>query len=185
MKNRKYMKHIMRKYFNTFIWLFLGLISYIPIRFARNFFLKILGMKINKAIVYGTFHIRKPSKISIDEGTVIGHGVTLDGRNGITIGKNVNFSSEVMVWTMQHDYNDPSFSASGGGVVIEDYAWISVRVIILPGVTIGEGAVVAAGAVVTKDVEPYTVVGGVPARKISTRNKNLNYRPAKYSLPFL
>jgi acetyltransferase-like isoleucine patch superfamily enzyme len=178
-------KFKVRLYANSLMWLLLGFTSIIPLRFVRHAILRALGMKINKAILYGTFHIRKPSKISIDEGTVIGHGVTLDGRNGIKIGKNVNFSSEVMVWTMQHDYNDPSFSASGGGVVIEDYAWISVRVTILPGVTIGEGAVVAAGAVVTKDVEPYTVVGGVPARKISTRNKNLNYRPAKHNLPFL
>ena len=178
-------KFKVRLYANSLMWLFLGFTAFIPLRFVRHAILRAFGMKINKAILDGAFHIRKPSKISIDEGTVIGHGVTLDGRNGITIGKNVNFSSEVMVWTMQHDYNDPSFSASGGAVVIEDYAWISVRVIILPGVTIGEGAVVAAGAVVTKDVEPYTVVGGVPARKISTRNKNLNYRPAKYSLPFL
>ena len=180
------MKQIMRKYFNAFMWLSLGLISYIPIRFVRNFFLRILGMKINKAIVYGTFHIRTPSKISIDEGTVIGHGVTLDGRNGITIGKNVNFSSEVMIWTMQHDYNDPHFGPVGGPVTIHDYAWISVRAIILPNVTIGEGAVVAAGAVVTKDVEAYTIVGGVPAKKIATRNKLLDYSPASDGgLPFV
>ena len=172
------MKNLLKRYFNAILWLILAFAAYIPLQFLRNFILKILGMKINKAILYGTFHIRKPSKISIDEGTVIGHGVTLDGRNGITIGKNVNFSSEVMIWTMQHDYNDPSFGAAGGPVVIHDYAWISVRAIILPNVTIGEGAVVAAGAVVTKDVEPYTIVGGVPAKKIGERNNNLDYVPA-------
>ena len=180
------MKQIIRKYFNAFMWLSLGLISYIPLRFIRNFFLRILGMKINKAIVYGTFHIRTPSKISIDEGTVIGHGVTLDGRNGITIGKNVNFSSDVMIWTMQHDYNDPHFGPVGGPVVINDYAWISARAIVLPNVTIGAGAVVAAGAVVTKDVEAYTIVGGVPAKKIGDRIQNLDYSPAfNGGLPFV
>ena len=180
------MKKIIRTYYNAFMWMFLGLVSYIPLRFVRNSILRMLGMKIDKAILYGMFHIRKPSKININEGTVIGHSVTLDGRNGITIGKNVNFSSEVMIWTMQHDYNDPDFGASGGPVVIHDYVWISARVIVLPNVTIGKGAVVAAGAVVTKNVEAYTIVGGIPATKIGERNKNLHYNPSKMGgLPFV
>ncbi len=61
----------------------------------------------------------------------------------------------------------------------------SPRCIILPGVTVGEGAVVAAGAIVTKDVEPYTVVGGVPAVKIADRPSNLNYNPATGSISFV
>ena len=59
--------------------------------------------------------------------------------------------------------------------MIEDYVWVATRATVLPGVTIGEGAVVAAGAVVTKDVEPYTIVGGVPARSIGVRNRALSY----------
>jgi acetyltransferase-like isoleucine patch superfamily enzyme len=55
----------------------------------------------------------------------------------------------------------------------------------LPGVTVGEGAVIAAGAVVTKDVEPYALVGGVPAQKIADRPKELNYNPAKDAIPFI
>jgi len=65
----------------------------------------------------------------------------------------------------------------GAPVEIGDYAWVCSRSIILPGVKVGEGAVVACGAVVTKDVEPYTVVGGIPAKKIADRNKNLEYVP--------
>lgn len=179
-------KKILRRYSNAVIWLLLGFVAYIPLRFARNIILRICGMRINKAILYGAFHIRSPSKISIDEGTVIGHGVTLDGRNGISIGKHVNFSTDVMIWTMQHNYNDSSFGAVGGPVVVEDYAWISVRAIILPNVTIGKGAVIAAGAVVTKDVAPYTVVGGIPAKRIGSRNSELNYSPAfGGGLPFV
>ncbi len=181
------MKSIINRYIKSFEWLYLATIAYIPSRTIRTFLLKLLGLKVEKgAIIYGSFHIRRPSKITIGSGTVIGHKVSLDGRNGITIGKNVNFSSEVMIWTMQHDYNDPDFGAEGGEVIIEDYAWISARTIILPCVTIGEGAVVAAGAVVTKDVEPYTVVGGIPAKKIAIRNKNLRYSPASNKgLPFV
>ena len=173
-------------YFAAIKWIALSLISILPSHLIRNFLLRLMGMKIRGATLYSHFFIRDPSQITIGEGTVIGHGVTLDGRCGITVGKNVNFSSEVMVWTLQHDYNDPSFSAVGGAVIIEDYAWISVRAIILPNVKIGRGAVVAAGAVVTKDVPPYTVVGGVPAKKIGERNKNLDYSPRNFGyLPFI
>jgi maltose O-acetyltransferase len=72
----------------------------------------------------------------------------------------------------------------GGPVTIHDHAWISARAIILPCVTIGQGAVVAAGAVVTRDVPEYSIVGGVPAKPIGTRPKNLDYCPADYVLPF-
>jgi len=99
----------------------------------------------------------------------------LDARRGLVIGNYVNFSSEVMIWTLQHDHNSPTFADKGGKVVIGDRAWISCRAIILPGVTIGEGAVVAAGAVVTKDVAPYTIVGGIPAKEIGKRNRDLTY----------
>jgi acetyltransferase-like isoleucine patch superfamily enzyme len=120
--------------------------------------------------------IRDPWKIKIGNSTSIGHNSVLDGRGGLTIGDNVNFSSEVMVWTKQHDPQDSEFIIISKPVVIEDYAWVSCRAIILPGIIIGKGAVVAAGAVVTKDVKPYTIVGGVPAREIGKRNENLVYK---------
>jgi maltose O-acetyltransferase len=65
--------------------------------------------------------------------------------------------------------NDPLFPATYKPIVIGDYAWIGMRATILGGVTIGEGAVVMAGATVTRDVPPYAVVGGVPARVIRYR----------------
>ena len=166
--------------------LLIRIIRRIPSHFVRNLFLKGLGVKMHKtAILYSGFHIRKPWKLSIDEGSVIGHRVELDARKGIYIGKNVNISSEVMIYTLQHDYNTLDFSTSGGEVIIEDYVWISARSIILPGLTIGRGAVVAAGAVVTKNVPSFTVVGGVPAKKIGDRRKDLDYCPSKSKLPFV
>jgi maltose O-acetyltransferase len=59
--------------------------------------------------------------------------------------------------------------------VVEAYAWISFRATILPGVTVGRGAVVAANSVVTKDVEEFTIVGGIPAKPIGTRSRDLDY----------
>jgi len=82
---------------------------------------------------------------------------------------------DVMIYTQNHRFDRIDIPMIEQGntepkpVVIEDDVWIAARSIILPGVTIGKGAVIAAGAVVTKDVPPYTVVGGVPARKIKLR----------------
>ena len=86
------------------------------------------------------------------------------------------FNTGVWIWTMQHKVNDPDFGGESAPVIIGDYAWISCRTVLLPGVRVGEGAVVAAGAVVTKDVEPYAIVGGVPAKKIGERSQGLRYR---------
>ena len=179
-------KRKFRLFFDSIVWLIIFLLSFLPIQILRTLILKMMGLKIGKSIIYGGFKIRKPSKIKIGNGTVIGHYASLDGRNNITIGDNVNLSSEVMIWTMDHDLNDSKFKASGGPVIIDDYAWISTRAIILPNITIGKGAVVAAGAVVTKNVESFDIVAGVPAKKIGTRNKNLNYSPLESgTLPFI
>lgn len=153
------------------------IIAYIPSHLFRNFLYKnIFHMDIGKNVViyYGT-EIRAPWNIHIGEGTVIGDKAILDGRSGIKIGKNVNFSTGVWIWTNQHKVNDISFGIEGKPVIIEDRVWLSNRTIILPGVTVGEGAVVAAGAVVTKSVEPFVIAGGVPARKIGEREKQIGY----------
>jgi maltose O-acetyltransferase len=88
----------------------------------------------------------------------------------------VNVAAEVRIYTREHDIDDPWFAETGGPVTIEDYAYIGTRVTILPGVTVGRGAVVATGAVVTKDVAPYMLVGGVPAKPIRERSHDLRYR---------
>ena len=105
----------------------------------------------------------------------VGDHCFLDYRGSIFIGKNVNISSQVLILTGDHDPQDKYFKSRGRSVIIDDYVWLSTRSMILPGVTIGKGAVVAAGAVVTKDVLPYTIVGGIPARKIGDRNSDLDY----------
>jgi acetyltransferase-like isoleucine patch superfamily enzyme len=157
-------------------FLFLCLLSYIPIRWVRHRLLTAMGMSIGRgSAVYMGCEIRCPSKISIGPGSIIGHSTTLDGRGGLIIGSNVNLSSGVMIWTAQHDPQSEFFDTVHRAVTIEDHAWVSCRAIILPGVTIGKGAVVAAGAVVTKSVTPFTIVGGVPAVEIGRRTNNLKY----------
>jgi len=82
-----------------------------------------------------------------------------------------------MIYNSEHDISDENFKATSAPVTIEDYVFIGPRAIILPGVTVHKGAVVAAGAVVTKDIPEFMIVGGVPAKEIGQReNKNPNYK---------
>ena len=114
-------------------------------------------------------------KIHIGPNCIIGPFTTLDGRATLTIGRNVNMAGEVLTIGGHHEVDSPMAEGILGKVVIEDNAWIAMRATILPGVTIGEGAYVAAAALVTGDVAPYTLVGGVPARKIRDRSRDIQY----------
>jgi maltose O-acetyltransferase len=113
--------------------------------------------------------------VSIAEGTTIDQSVKLDGRGGLTIGQSVSIAPEVCLLTADHDPTSATFAGRTAPIVIEDFAWLGTRAMVLPGVTVGTGAVVAAGAVVTKDVPPYAIVGGVPARVIGERPRDLAY----------
>ena len=115
-------------------------------------------------------------RIRLGDRNVINFGCLLDGRKfSITTGNNVSIGPEATILTLGHDPQSPTFEDRGGNVVIGDRVWIGYRAVIMPGVTIGEGAVVAASAVVTRDVQPFTIVAGVPARPIGQRNQELCY----------
>ncbi len=153
-------------------------VGHIPLHHVRRFFYRLAGVTIGKgSAIHMHTVFYNPQKISIGEDTIVGEGAVLDGRDTLTIGSHVDIASEVMVYNAQHDINSEDFHAISAPVRIEDYVFIGPRAIILPGVTLGIGAVVGAGAVVTKDVEPFAMVGGVPAKEIGKRtNTNPSYR---------
>ncbi len=151
-------------------------VSAIPVYAVRHAFLcRVLRLKIGvgTAIHMGCFITGR--HISIGEGSVVNRNCYLDGRGGVTIGSGVSISPECYVLSLTHDAQDSGFSAVAKPVVIENRAWLGARALILPGVRIGEGAIVGAGAVVTRNVEPFTIVAGNPARKIGDRNPTLSY----------
>lgn len=147
----------------------------------RRLLYKGLGAHIaSKVIFHFRTEIRAPWSLHIGKGTIIGDNAILDARCGLFIGKNVNLSSNVSVYTQQHDHRDPYFACPNPqhkkmSVEIDDRVWLGSNVIVLPGVHIGEGAVCCAGCVVTKDVEPYAVVAGIPAKKVGERPQVLKY----------
>lgn len=169
---------VMRKGLNRAVNVFLDLelmilrwMGHVPSHTIRNFVYQLAGMKMGKG---STFHMWanffNPANVSIGDDTVIGDHVFLDGRDKIAIGNHVDIASQVLIYNSQHDVNSPSFAAEYGKVTIEDYVFIGPRAIILPGVTVGKGSIIAAGAVVTSDVSPFKIVGGVPAREIGERS---------------
>lgn len=149
-----------------------------PSRTLRSYILKRFLGKIG----HDTFFLRKvellvPRNIFIGEHSVVNSYTLLDGRGGkITIGNNVDIAREVNIWTLEHDPNSDFHATKGGDVVIEDYVWIASRATILPNIRIGRGAIIASGAIVTKDVPSMSIVGGVPAKIIGKRNSKLKYK---------
>ncbi len=152
------------------------LVNKIPSRHIRKWWLQLLGAKIGKrSFPARRVEILLPMGLKLGDGVTIGWFAELDARGGLTIDDNSNISSHVKIITGSHDIDDPDYTADFLPVTIGKRCWIGTGAIVLQGVSIGDGAVVAAGAVVTKDVEPYTVVGGVPAKRIKERERNLVY----------
>jgi len=150
--------------------------GWLPSNRLRGILWRGLGARIGlRTSIHRKCRFYRPSHVQVGDHCVILREVLLDGRRNLTIGVNVNISEGVLIFSLHHDMSSPTFEAVGGPVTIEDYVFVGARAILLPGVTIGRGAVVAAGAVVTRDVESFAIVGGIPARQIGTRPDVLSY----------
>ncbi len=156
----------------------LHLIGYIPFHHVRRVYYRLAGISIGKgSTIHMGARFYDPQNVSIGEDTVVGESAVLDGRDRLFIGNHVAVATGVMIFNAQHEIEDEFFSPSTAPVVIEDYVFVGPRVIIQPGVKVGKGAIIAAGAVVTKDVPPFAIVGGVPAKIIGERKlKDLHYK---------
>ena len=162
----------------------LWVLGYIPSHTLRRLIFILAGVNIGH---HSTIHIGcrfyQPKNVSIGKGSIVGDHATLDGRAPLTIGDHVDIASEVMIYNSEHDIHSEDMKPIEAPVVIEDYVFIGPRAIILPGVTIHKGAVVAAGAGVPADVPAKTIVGGVPAQSIGERKlADLHYRLGRFRL---
>ena len=129
---------------------------------------ELTGQDVNETLnLIPPFHTDCGKNIHIGENVFINSNCTMQDQGGIYIGNDVLIGHNVCLLTLNHDFDiEKRAELHPSPVHIENKAWIGSNATILPGVTIGEGAIVAAGAVVTKDVEAKTIVGGVPAKFI-------------------
>jgi acetyltransferase-like isoleucine patch superfamily enzyme len=141
------------------------------------------GMHLGDRVSIGKYAIVRPSNIyggPIGEGLVMGNNSNIGPYNyigcsgKITIGDNVMLAPRVSIYAENHVFDNPNITIKAQGVskmdvMIEDDCWIAANAVILAGVTIGKGSVVAAGSVVNEDVPAFSVVAGVPARVIKSR----------------
>ena len=146
-------------------------------RIRRQLLKRILGHLSGRVYVGLNVKLFDPSQIKISDRSVINAGCLIDARGGlVAIAEDVDVGAETHIWTLEHDPNDPEHGTRGGGVTIEDHVWIATRVTILPNVTIGRGAVIGCGSVVTKNIPPMAIAVGVPAKVIGERDNPLTYK---------
>ncbi len=140
-------------------------------------------------VVNGPIFIGNPAGTSLGDDVCINPHLGVHGAGRLTIGSHVHFGQNVEIHTENHNYNRPTAlpydpTRIAKDVVIGDSVWLCSHAIIVPGVTIGEGAVIGAGAVVTKDVPPLAVVGGSPATVVRQRD-DATYAALKAEEKFL
>lgn len=181
---------ILRSVVRWCVVIFLSLVNYmcnyavafVPVWIVRKLYYRLMGARFG---IGSRLDMRQyffdVKKFRMGMYSHVNQNCLLDCRGGLSIGNRVSISHRVSIFTGSHDLKTVDFQYLAKPVVIHDYAWIGGCATILPGVTIGEGAVVAAGAVVTKDVPPYEIHAGVPAHKIGERQRNLNYKCEAHS----
>ena len=159
--------------------LFNGLFRVSPF-FLKRVLMSLMGFDVSPdAAVQGGVRVFGPKRLKVGAGSMINSGVRLDNRKGITIGRNVNVAHDCRIYTLGHDVRSPSFAAVGGPVVLDDHSVLFAACMIMPNVKVGRGAVVLPGSVVTKDVPPFEIHGGNPAKKIGDRDVEPLYSPAR------
>lgn len=145
------------------------------------------GARVGSLSIIGQAKIegRDLSGLFIGEQTSIGSAeITLHDK--VTIGNNVVMNDGVVLLTGSHRLSDPEWSLKTSPIIIKDFVWLATNAIILPGVTIGKGAVVGAGSVVREDVPDFAIVFGNPAKIIEGRQriKDLDYSPVFFNAPY-
>lgn len=165
---------------DVYLW-YLGflnyVVTYVPFPRLRHFLLRrMYFIKIGEgSYLHMGVQYKRPRSIEIGRNTVVNPGVLLDGRISLKIGDNVDIGEQVSFYCGGHDVQSPDYRAFMEPTTVGNRACIYARAMIIRGVNIGEGAVIAAGSIVTKDIPEYTIWAGVPAKKIGERTRDLHY----------
>ena len=148
----------------------------------RDLFSQIIGKPVDPSFrLFPPFHTNCGKNITVGKRVFINTGCHFQDQGGIVIGDGTLLGNNVVLVTMNHDFNPHNRSTTyPAPIIIGDNVWIGSSVTVVPGVRIGDGAVVGAGAVVTRDVPPNTVVAGVPARVIRVIRPGEPSRPSTH-----
>ncbi|MFV5698728.1 putative colanic acid biosynthesis acetyltransferase [Flavobacterium sp. ZT3R17] len=142
-----------------------------PFYFWRTFIVRIFGGIIGKHVhIYPSCKIWAPWLLIMDDFSCLGPGVEVYNPGGCTIGQYAIVSQNAYLCGATHDFDNENFTYVKKKIVIEAHAWICAKAFVLPGVCCGEGAVLGAGAVSSKDLEPWSVYAGNPAKFVKPRN---------------
>ncbi len=144
--------------------------------------LKLKGVSIGSISIIGKININgKGKNLFIGNEVFIASNVHFTTHDMVKIGDKVVINNDCKFYTASHDIDSPEWSMTKAPIIINDFAWVASGAIILPGVTIGKGAVIGAGSVVSRDVLPYDVVAGNPAKVIKHRKKqDFTYSPVRF-----
>lgn len=146
-----------------------------PMWWIRNLILRTFGAKISKSVrIYPTVRISIPWNLSIAESTTVGEFVNLYALGPIEIGARTTISQNVHICAGTHDFENPEFTLLREGITIGEDVWICADAFVGPKVNVGNGAVVGARGVVVKNVDPWTVVAGNPAKLIRSRKGSVS-----------
>ncbi len=174
--NRSSNKYSMRDQMRRVMWgLVKPLFRFSPrIFFAwRNFLLRRFGARIGKQVhIYNSASIYFPWNLEVGDWSAIGEQALIYNLGPVRIGARVTISQRAHLCAGTHDHKDPSMQLLKPPVMVADQAWICADAFLGPGVTVGEGAVVGARAVVIKEVAPWQIVAGNPARVVAKRELN-------------
>lgn len=141
-----------------------------PMHAWRGMVLRLFGAKLGANMrIYPGATIWAPWNLICEDLVAIADGATIYNPKPIRLGTHAIISQEAYLCGATHDYEDPAFPLVAAEISIGAYAWICARATVQPGVTVGEGAVLALGSVATRNLDPWTVYAGVPARKIKSR----------------
>jgi len=144
-----------------------------PFHFWRRFLLRVFGAKIGMgAAINQTVKVWAPWNLVIEDMVALGEKVEIYNPSLITMKSHAIVSQGAYLCGASHDYNDPRFYLFSKEIILEPYSWVCARAMVLPGVTVGEGAVLALGSVASKDIPPWSVYAGNPAGFVKARQRH-------------
>ncbi len=152
------------------VYVFLFRPSPRPLHGWRRFLLRAFGAKLaDHTHIYPTARVWAPWNLICDQNATIAEDAIVYNPKPIHMGSHAIVSQQAYLCGASHDYEDPNFPLVANSIQLGPYSWVCARATVQPGLTLGEGAILALGSVATHDLEPWTVYGGVPARKIKQR----------------